>query len=184
MAYNFSTIKQRLDEVASWLSDELSSIHTGRAMPALLDKVAVETESGTRSPIAHIATISTQDPRTLLISPWDSSQTKNIEKALSNSSLGVSVSVSGTGLRVFFPELTAERRKSFIKIILARLEDARISLRKAREEVWSDIQDKEKNGEISEDSKFKAKEELQKIVDEYSKKLEEATERKRKDIEL
>jgi len=181
MAYDFSAIKQRLDEIADWLSGELSSIHTGRATPALLDKVTIEAY-GARSPLSHVASIGVEDPRTLLVTPWDKGQIKDIEHSINNANLGVSVSVGDAGIRVFFPELTSERRQSFIKIAHERLEDARISVRKTREEAWSEIQDKEKTGEISEDDKFRSKDELQKLVDETNKKLEEATERKEKDI--
>jgi ribosome recycling factor len=181
MAYNFSHFKTQLAGVETWLQGELASIHTGRATPALLDGVKI-VAYGSLSPIMHVASIVGEDPRTLRVSPWDKSHTKEIEKAVNEANLGVSASADGEGVRVFFPELTAERRTMFAKIARERLEDARISVRKEREECWNDIQAKEKDGSISEDDKFRSKEELQKMVDETNKKLETMTERKEKEI--
>lgn len=181
MVYDFSIFKKRIQGVESWLSGEFSSIHTGRAMPALLDGVMVDSY-GAKTSVSHIASINTENPRTLRVAPWDKTQIKAIEKAINDANLGVSVAVDGAGLRVFFPELTGERRQSFMKVAKGKLEDARISVRKEREEVWSDIQEKEKEGALSEDEKFRLKEELQSIVDETNKLLEAMAEKKEKEI--
>lgn len=181
MPYNFSPFKTRISEIEKWLQDELASIHTGRATPALLDGITIEAY-GSRSAIAHVASVSTEDARTLRVTPWDKSHVKEIESAINAANLGVSASSDAAGIRVFFPELTSERRDMFAKIARERLEDARVSVRKEREETWNDIQKQEKEGSISEDDKFRHKEELQKFVDEANKKLEEMTERKEKEI--
>lgn len=181
MAYNFSEFKTRAQDVEEWLKKELASIHTGRATPALLDKVTVEAY-GARSPLAHVASINVEDPRTLRITPFDKSQIKDIEAAVNRADLGVSASADSDGLRVFFPELTSERRDSFIRVVRDRLEDARISLRKAREETWDDIQTQEKEGTLTEDEKFRGKEDLQKLVDETNKSLETIADKKETDI--
>ena len=123
-----------------------------------------------------------EDARTLIISPWDKGALKDIEKAVAASGLGLGVSATGEGVRVSFPELTTERRGALTKVVRAKLEDARVSLRREREAVWEDIQKKENDGALSEDDKFRSKEELQKIVDETNKRLEEVAERKEKDI--
>ncbi|NIT70706.1 ribosome-recycling factor, partial [candidate division KSB1 bacterium] len=105
-----------------------------------------------------------------------------IEQAINAADLGVSVAADDAGLRVFFPELTSERRDAFVKVVKERLEDARISLRRHREEAWDDIQKKEKDGELTEDEKFSSKEELQKMVDEINKELEEVAKKKEGEI--
>lgn len=181
MAYDFSSLKSKLNETEEWLSGEFSSIHTGRAIPALLDGVMVDSY-GSKTAISHIAAVTTEDPRTLRIAPWDKSQIKDIEKAVNDADLGVSVAADDQGLRVFFPELTTDRRQAFVKIAKEKLEDARIRVRKEREDVWGDIQKKEKDGEITEDEKFNLKDELQKIVDEENKKIEEMADKKESEI--
>ncbi|VAW17888.1 Ribosome recycling factor [hydrothermal vent metagenome] len=181
MNYDFSLFKNKIIEVENWLLKEFSSIHTGRAVPALLDGVAIDSY-GAKTAINHVASVTTEDPRTLRVSPWDKSQIKDIEKAINDANLGVSVASDDQGLRVFFPELTTERRQAFVKIAREKLEDARVSFRKEREEVWGDIQKKEKDGEISEDDKFHLKDELQKIMDDENRKLEEMSEAKEREI--
>ena len=159
----------------------MSGIRTGRATPTLLDGVQVEAY-GARMPISQVASLSTEDARTLRITPWDASQTKEIERAITLANLGVSSAVDDKGLRVFFPELTSERREQLLKISKQKLEEARVALRGERDKVWSDIQAKEKDGKLSEDEKFRAKDEMQKLIDEGNKKLEELAERKEKEI--
>ena len=181
MAYNFTPFKVETKKIEEWLGQEYIGIHTGRATPAVLDKVQVEAY-GTKQSVSHVAAIAIADARTLMITPWDKTVLKDIEKAVVSSGLGLGVSATGDGVRVSFPELTAERRSALAKVVRAKLEDARVSLRREREAVWEDIQKKEKDGAISEDDKFRSKEELQKIVDDTNKKLEETAERKEKEI--
>ena len=116
------------------------------------------------------------------ISPWDASLTKAVEKAISASGLGLSVAVDGVSLRVIFPELTADRRVALLKIAKQKLEDAKTTLRGERERVIKDLDAQEKSGVISEDEKFRYKTELQKMVDEAGRKLEEVFEKKEKEI--
>lgn len=181
MAYDFTVFKNKIDEVEEWLKGEFSSIHTGRAMPALLDGVMVDSY-GSKTAVNHVAAVTAEDPKTLRVSPWDKTQIKEIEKAINNANLGVSVASDDQGLRVFFPELTTERRQSFVKIAKEKLEEARVSLRSEREKVWSDAQSKEKEGEITEDDKFYVKEELQKIVNDTNRKLDIIFDKKENEI--
>jgi len=181
MTYNFSQFKQKSAEISEWLSREFSGIRTGRASPAILDGVLVEAY-GSQMPINQVATIAAEDARMIRISPWDSSQIKAVEKAIIASGLGLSVTVDGTGLRVIFPELTADRRVALLKIAKQKLEDAKTTLRGERERVIKDIDAQEKSGDISEDEKFRFKTELQKMVDESGRKLEEVFEKKEKEI--
>lgn len=182
MTYNFSDLKQNVEGVQEWLSKEYLGIRTGRATPALLDGILVESY-GSRLPINQIATVGVEDARTLRISPWDASQVKEIEKAIVDANLGISVSTDDLGSRVSFPELTAERRSVLVKLLKDKLEDARISLRSERDKVWGDIQKQQQDGEISEDEKFNYKEEMQKIIDEAGKKLDELATKKETEIQ-
>jgi ribosome recycling factor len=179
--YNFAPFKSRITEIEDWLKKELSLLRTGRATSAVLDSITVESY-GTYAPIAHVGTVSMEDARTLRISPWDKSQTKAIEVALQKANIGLSISSDDNGLRVIFPELTGERRAQIIKLLKDKTEDARISLRKEREEVITDMKRSEKEGEMSEDDAHKAKEELQKIVDGANATFEAMASAKEKDI--
>jgi ribosome recycling factor len=181
MSYNFSPFKQSIKEAEEWLRREYSSIRTGRATPAILDVVKVEAY-GSEMSIPQIATVSIEDARMLRISPWDSTQTKAIEKGLQISGLGLSVVVDDKGLRVMFPELTSDRRQALIKIAKQKLEDARVTLRTEREKVLKELDKQKKEGSMSEDDQFRLKSELQKMVDDTSKTLEEIFNKKEKEI--
>ena len=179
--YNFSSFKTKLTEVEDWLGREYLSIRTGKATPAVLDSVMVESY-GTRTPLKHVAAIGIEDARTVRITPWDKSQLGAIQTAIEAANIGLSVSPDSSGLRAIFPMLTEERRKMLIKLTGEKLEDARISVRKEREKVWEEIQEQEKAGEMSEDDKFKAKDDLQKMIDEANGKLEALSQRKETEI--
>lgn len=181
MAYDFSVFKKGVRVVEEWLLGEFSGIRTGRATSALLDGILIDSY-GAKTALKHVANISVEDAKSLKITPWDNTLVKSIETAIASSNLGVSTAPDDSGVRVIFPDLTAERRTQLIKLVGQKLEDARVSLRKEREEVWHDIQEKEKEGELTEDEKFRHKEELQKIVDEANKKLEELA--KKKEVEI
>jgi ribosome recycling factor len=181
MAYNFTDLKKKMTEAGEWLNRELGGIRTGRATPMLLDGVTVEAY-GSRMPIRDIAALGIEDARTLRITPWDLTQSKSIEKAIIVQNLGVSISTDEKGLRVHFPELTGERRVMLAKLIKEKLEHTRITLRTERDRVWGNIQKQEKDGKISEDDKFRYKEEMQKIIDETNVKLEKITDKKNEEI--
>jgi len=182
MAYNFTEFKKNIGEVTEWLTSELSQVRTGRATPMILDKVMVSSY-GSFMPVKNVANVSSEDARTLKVTAWDTSLTPVIEKAIIEANLGLSVVSDGKALRVIFPELTGERRTQLIKLAKQKLEDARISVRKHREEVWSDIQKKEKDGEMNEDEKFRAKDEMQKMVDDTNKIFEGMVEKKEVEIQ-
>ena len=179
--YDFSHLKQKAIDIQNHLKEEFSGIRTGRATPALLDSVMVDSY-GSKAPINQVAGITMEDARTLRIAPYDSNQITEVEKAITNSNLGVSVSVDVNGLRIFFPELTSEVREKLMRVAKEKLEKARISLRGERDDTWADIQKKEKDKEISEDDKFRLKEEMQKIVDAENAKLDAMAEKKESEI--
>jgi ribosome recycling factor len=181
MAYDFKLFEKKIKEIEERLVKELSAVRTGRAGPAILDGIQVESY-GTRMPITQVANISVEDARTLRIAPWDMSNAKEIEKAITLANLGLSVGMDEKGVRVFFPELTAERRTQLLKLAKERVEEIRTSLRSARDEVWGDIQKQERDGKMPEDDKFRAKEEMQKRVDVANAHFDAALARKEKEI--
>lgn len=181
MQYNFTKLKADLAATEAWLQKELGAIRTNRANPSILDSVRVEAY-GSDMPISGVASMANEDPRTIRITPWDQSLVKAIEKSITVANLGVSVAVDDKGIRVSFPELTGERRKEIVKTAKEKLEQARIQVRKHRDEVNSDIDKKEKEGGMGEDDKFRFKADAQKLIDESSKKLEAAMDKKEKEI--
>jgi ribosome recycling factor len=183
MAYNFSTLNQKIKETQEWYTKELSAIRTGRASTAFLDGVRVESY-GSEMPISSLATISSEDPRTLRISPWDSSQIQPIEKGITVANLGVSVVVDGQGLRVVFPELTGERRQQLVKVAKEKLEDAKVALRRERNEVVDDLNEKKKASAMGEDEMMRTKEQMEKLIQDASKKLEEMFAKKEQEITI
>lgn len=181
MAFNFVPFKQKMKDAEDWLKKEFSGLRTSRATPALLDGVKVEAY-GSTMPISQVASVTTEDPRTLRVSPWDMTQAKAIEKSLIVASLGASVVLDDKGIRVIFPELTTERRQILLKTCKQKLEESKISIRTEREKIWATIQKQEKDGLINEDERFRLKNEMQKIVDETNKKIEADFEKKEKEI--
>jgi ribosome recycling factor len=179
--YNFQNFKNELKKTEDFLGREYSQLSTGRASVGILDSILVEVY-GSRQPIKNIASVAIEDPRTLRISPWDKSQIKMAEKAILLADLGLSVVSDEAGIRVVFPQLTTETRQKLVKVLKEKLEEARITVRRERERIWDDIQVQEKAGKMTEDEKFKGKDELQKIIDETNKKLEELFQRKEKEV--
>lgn len=181
MSYDFSKIKKQAQETKEWFKNEISLLRTGRATPALVENVKVD-YYGAKNPIKGMASITVEDARTLKLNPWDKEAISQIEQAIRSSDLGIQPVTEKDVIRLIFPELTEERRISLIKVLSDKMEEAKISLRRERDEVWRDIQDKEKNKEIGEDDKFRFKDELQKIVDDSNKKLDEMAVIKEKEI--
>jgi ribosome recycling factor len=165
MAYNTTNFKQELKKVEDWLSKEYSQVHTGRATPMVLDSVLVESY-GSKMPIKNVAGISIEDPKTLRIAPWDKNQIKDIESSIQAANLGLSIVSDSDGVRVIFPMLTTENRARLVKVLKEKLEDARISVRKERGDEIN------KTGDLSEDEQKRAKDDIQKCVDESNKNLE------------
>lgn len=181
MAYDFSKFKKQITGAEEWLKKEYSGIRTGQASPTLLDGVKVESY-GALVPISQIAGVTTEGPRTIRIVPWDMSQVKEVEKAITVANLGVSVGADDKGLRVNFPELTADRRTEIVRLAKEKLEEAKKQIRMHRDSVMKELQTKEKDGSLGKDDVFRHKNEGQKIVDDANKKLEEAYSKKEKEI--
>jgi len=158
-------LKLELKKIEEWLSKEYGQVHTGRATPMVLDSISIESY-GSRMPIKNVAGVTIEDPKTLRIAPWDKNQIKEIESAIMASNLGLSVMSDSDGVRVIFPMLTTENRTKLVKILKEKLEDARISVRKARQAGIDSL------GDLSEDEVKRGKDEIQKYVDESNRNLE------------
>lgn len=180
MAHDFSKLKAGIKGVEDWLHNEFLSLRTGRASPALLDGVSVDVY-GSRMKLSQVASINVEDARSIYISPWDKDQLKSIEKAIAVADLGVGVGSDAVGVRVTFPELTSERRQQLIKLVRSRLEEARVSMKGERTKAMEDIESKE-GDELSEDDVRRAKDEAQKMIEAGNAKLEEAAEKKEKEL--
>jgi ribosome recycling factor len=172
----------RLKAIGDWLQQEYATIRTGQSTPALLDGIKVESY-GSHMALNQVGSIGVEDARTLRVSVWDSSLVKAIEAAIRDADLGVSVVTDSSGLRVIFPELTGDRRVQLVKLAKSKLEEARVSVRSARDEAMKAIDKQEKDGEISEDDKFAQKESVQKKVDEINRTLEALYDKKEVEIE-
>ena len=181
MIYNFTQLKTNVKEVEEWLKWENAQIRTGRASLAILDSIKVNSY-GEMVPLNQVGGMTTEDPRTIRISPWDMAQAKEIEKVLISSNLGVSVALDDRGVRVSFPPLTTERRDQYIKLAKEKLEQGKVTLRKHRDETWNEIQAAEKEGGMSEDEKFRFKAEMEKIIQESTKNLETLCKKKEDEI--
>ena len=172
----------KMKKTAEATQREFSTIRTGRASTAILESVKVD-YYGTPTPVKQLAAVSTPDARLIVIQPWDKSYIEGIVAALSKTGTGASPIVDKDLIRINLPSLTEEYRKEILRILSEKIEEARITVRRWREKGWEEIQQGFRDGKIREDDKFRGKDELQKLVDEYNGKIEEIGERKRKEIE-
>jgi len=174
-------IKPELDKVLSFFEKELAKFRSSRASPSLIEDVSVEC-FGQKFPLRQLAAISIPEPRQLLIQPWDKSYIEGIVKALEKTGIGANPIVEKEVIRINLPALTEEYRKELLRIISQKQEEAKKIIRKWRDEAWAEIQKNFREGKIREDDKFRGKDELQELVDEYNEKIEEMGERKKKEI--
>lgn len=179
--YDFSSFKNKIKVTEDWLSKELSQVRTGRATPTILDSVRVDAY-GSEMPIQNVASVSSEDARTLRISPWDNSMVRPIEKAITVADLGLSVAVDDKGLRVSFPVLTTETRGQFVKMAKQKVEEAKVALRQERNKVNDDLQNSKKAGSLGEDDFLRAKIEVDKLTKEAGDKFDLLCDKKEKEI--
>ncbi len=178
---DFDNYKKKIQEIKDWTKKEFAGIRTGAASISILDNVSVEAY-GVKTPLNQLANLSIEDAKTLFVAPFDMNILKDIEKGLNEANLGLAIVATSNGIRLIFPDLTVDRRKLLLKMAKEKLEDARVRLRKERDEIWKEIQEKEKNGEISEDDKFRLKEEMEEITKEANKELDEIYQNKEEEI--
>ncbi|NMB89716.1 MAG: ribosome recycling factor [Chloroflexi bacterium] len=163
------------------LEDDLSGIRTGRASPALVERLQVE-YYGAPTPLQQLASISVPEPRQLMIRPFDSSTIKVIEKAILASELGLTPNNDGKAIRLNLPPLTEERRRDLAKVVHNRAEDGRVAIRNVRRDLVKDLREFEHEKMISEDDRKHGEEELQKLTDQMIKQIDAVADRKQKEI--
>ncbi|HYD93619.1 MAG TPA: ribosome recycling factor [Candidatus Paceibacterota bacterium] len=181
MAYDFSPLKAQIKETEEWLQREFTGIRTGRASTALLDSVKPEAY-GTKTPLQQLGSVAVEDARTIRIVPWDKTVSKAIEKAITEADLGVGVSTDDQGLRVTFPELTAERRTMLVKLAGEKCEQAKVTLRGHRADAIKALEASEKEGGMGQDELKRLKDEVQKLIDDGTKALDALLAKKKDEI--
>jgi ribosome recycling factor len=150
---------------------EFGGVRTGRATPALLERITVE-YYGVPTPVTQVATVTVPDPRLLVVQPWDKSLVKDVERAILKSELGLTPSTDGVVIRLPIPGLTEERRRDLVKVVRRHAEDGRVAIRNIRRDHKDRLSQLEKAGKISEDEGRRAVEELQKLTDRYIKEID------------
>ncbi|HGJ5873957.1 MULTISPECIES: ribosome recycling factor [Arsenophonus] len=173
--------QERMEKSVEALKSQISKVRTGRASPSLLDGIVVE-YYGAATPLRQLANITAEDSRTLAITVFDRTLAPAVEKAIMASDLGLNPSSAGTIIRVPLPPLTEERRKDLIKVVRNDAEQGRVSVRNARRDANDKIKALLKDKEISEDDERRAQDEIQKLTDNFIKKVDEALEQKEKEL--
>ena len=173
--------EERMIKTTEVLATQFAAVRAGRANAAVLDQIEVE-YYGVPTPIRQIATISSPDPRSLMIAPWDGSTLKAIEKAILKSDLGLNPSNDGKIVRLVFPELNEERRKDLTKVASKGAEETKVAIRSIRRDAIEQIKKLKKNSEITEDDQRDAEEDVQKLTDKAIKDVDEIYARKEKEI--
>jgi len=174
-------IRERMIKAEQHFVHELAGVRTGKASTALVENIQVEAY-GAVMRIREIASITTPEPRLLLIQPWDASLAPAIEKAILKSNLGLTPVVDNKVVRIVFPELTTERRQELIKVVRRMAEEARVAIRNLRREAMEQLRKEKKDGALPEDEERQAEKELQKITDEFVGKIDDHLKRKEEEI--
>lgn len=177
------SVKSRMQQVIEMLAGDVSSIRTGRATPALIESLVVGVYGGQQKlKIQELATISTSDPQTLVIDPWDKSIIGEVKQGILAANIGMNPSIDGEVLRISFPPMTSEDRDKYVKLLKTKLESAKVMVRQVRGDVMHSIKDGFEKKELTEDEKFSQEKKLQEITDEYVAKIDEIG--KKKEAEL
>lgn len=171
----------KMQKTLDVLAKELAAVRAGRANPAVLDKITVE-YYGAPTPLNQVAAISTPDPRTLAVQPWDGSVLKAIEKAIQVSDLGINPQNDGKQIRLSFPPLTEERRKELVKGVYKYAEEAKVSVRSVRRDAMEKLKDMKKKAEITEDDLKNAEKKMQDLTDKFCKEIDVTASKKDKEI--
>jgi ribosome recycling factor len=173
--------QDRMEKTVESLQIDLRGIRTGRASPALVERLKVD-YYGTATPLNQLATISVPEPRLLTIRPWDAAALSAIEKAILKSDLGLTPNNDGKLLRLAIPRLNEERRQDLSRLVAKRVEEARVAIRNIRRDAMEDLKTLEKDKEISEDDMHKGREEVQELTDDFIKQVDEVGKAKEKEI--
>ena len=173
--------QEEFNKVMDHFAHELNSVRTGRANPALLSTVTVESY-GSKMPIEHLASVSVSDAKTLTVSPWDKSQLGAIDKAIQAANLGFNPSNDGNVIRITLPAMSEERRKEMVKMVGQISEHGRIGIRNVREEIQKEMKKVESDGKISKDDLTRGQKKLQEQVDKLNEEIKKLAEMKEKEV--
>ncbi len=171
----------RMKKAIEALENDLMSIRTGRASPALIERLQVE-YYGTLTPLNQLAVISAPEPQLLTIRPYDPGSLRDIERAILSSDLGLTPNNDGKLIRLVIPPLTEERRLELVKVVRRRTEECKVAIRNSRRDTQSDLRDFEKEKLISEDDLYRTRDDLQELTDRYVKQVDEIQELKEQEI--
>ena len=181
MNVDFKDFTRKMERTLEHLNEDFDAVRAGRANPKVLDRLTVE-YYGSETPLNGVATISTPDARTLVITPWDTKLLKDICKSIQTSDLGINPQNDGRVIRLVFPQLTEERRKDLTKQVKKYAEDAKVAMRNIRRDGMDYVKKLKKNSEITEDDQKKAEKDLQDLLDKYIKKVDAALAAKEKEL--
>jgi len=174
-------VRSKMEKTAEALIEDLRGIRTGRASPALLERISVE-YYGTMTPLNQVSTISAPEPRLLTIRPWEASMIAPIEKAILKSDLGLTPTNDGKLIRLAIPRLSEERREDLVKMVKRRVEESKVAIRNIRREANDDLKEYEDEKLISEDDHHRGRDQVQDLTNEYVSKMDEIGERKETEI--
>ncbi len=181
MSVDFNEYSRKMDKTLEHLAEEFGAVRAGRANAKVLDRITIE-YYGQETALNGVATISSPDARTLVITPWDTKLLKDIQKAIQISDLGINPQNDGRVIRLTFPQLTEERRKDLTKQVKKYAEDAKVAMRNIRRDGMDYVKKLKKNSEITEDDQKKAEKDLQDMLDKFIKKVDEACAAKEKEL--
>lgn len=173
--------QRKMERTLEVLASDFGAVRAGRANAQVLDRITVA-YYGVDTPINQVGTISSPDPRTLVIQPWDGSLLKQIEKAIQTSELGINPQNDGRVIRLVFPQLTEERRKDLTKQVKKYGEDSKVAIRNVRRDAVDFVKKAQKKGEMTEDDEKKAEKDIQELTDKYIKKVDEMCAKKEKEL--
>lgn len=177
----YPEVEKKMEKRVNGLLSEFKTIRAGRANASVLDKISVE-YYGTLTPVNQVGSISSPEPRLLVIQPWDTTLLKEIEKAINKSELGISPQNDGKVIRLSFPPLTEERRKELVKQVKKYAEEAKVQIRNARRDGIEMYKKQKKDGEITEDDMKEIEKDIQNLTDKYIKEIDTVTAEKEKEI--
>jgi ribosome recycling factor len=172
---------QRMDKSVEATHEHFNSVRTGRATPALLDRITID-YYGTPTPLKNLATIGAPEPRLLSIQPFDPSSIKQIEKTIQESDLGLTPANDGKLIRLPIPQLTEERRKELVKVVRSMAEEGRVAVRNVRRDAIKHLEELVKNGDVGNDEERAAETRVQKLTDEHTTKIDDLLKRKEAEI--
>jgi ribosome recycling factor len=175
------TAEHKMGRAVEVMQEDLASVRTGRATPALLDRVQVD-YYGSPTPVNALATVSAPEPRLIVVQPWDKSMLAGIEKAIQKSDLGINPTNDGQVLRLALPQLTEERRKGLVKQVNQRAEEARVAVRNCRRDAIDHVRKAEKDGGVSSEDQHRTQDRLQKLTDQFIKQIDDVARKKETEV--